>query len=116
MLLKVDQFLSSHHVPETAVDTEVKQIEWQFPIKGYPELVSSDTQPAMVQCQARERLEERLEVSLTGVAPAVGGPKRGIKMRAKSGVALDSRQNSAQSQAGVVVAKRKYGFSSSVAP
>ena len=61
---------------------DLHQIKWEYPVRGYPELTAKDTQPALVVCQARTRIEERLEVVLSGVAPSAGGPKRGIKARA----------------------------------
>lgn len=36
----------------------------------------------MVECKARDRLEERLEVTLAGVAPASSGPQKPIRKRA----------------------------------
>ena len=47
-------------------------------------MTAPDSQPAIVICQARERVEERLEVTLSGVAPSASGPKRGIKTRART--------------------------------
>lgn len=64
--------------------SELHTIKWEYPINGYPELTAPDTAPALVVCQARERVEERLEVTLTGVAPSASGPKRGIKTRART--------------------------------
>ncbi len=70
---------------------DLHTIQWQYPIRGYPELTAKDTQPAVVMCQARERIEERLEVTLSGVAPAAAGPKRGIKTRAKTPATEDKK-------------------------
>ena len=62
---------------------ELHEIKWVYPIRGYPELTSTkDMAPAQITCKARDRVEERFEVLLSGVAPSNGGPKRGIKSRA----------------------------------
>jgi hypothetical protein len=62
---------------------ETSEIKWVYPIRGYPEhSQTKDVTPALIFCQARDRVEERLEVTLSGVAPSAGGPKRGIKTRA----------------------------------
>ena len=62
---------------------ESSEIKWVYPVRGYPEHTENkDVMPAVISCQARERVEERLEVSLSGVAPSAGGPKRGMKTRA----------------------------------
>ena len=76
--------LYSSELPERSQEVDLRTIQWEYPIRGYPELTAKDTQPAVVMCQARERIEERLEVTLSGVAPAAAGPKRGIKTRAKT--------------------------------
>ena len=61
----------------------LREIKWHYPIQGYPELVTTkEISPALIKCKARNRTEERLEVTLSGVAPSNGGPKRGIKVRA----------------------------------
>ena len=61
----------------------VCEIRWYYPVRGYPELTASkDSPPAIIECRARDRVEERLEVTLSGVAPSSSGPKRGIKARA----------------------------------
>ena len=46
-------------------------------------------------------MEERLEVTLSGVVPSAGGPKRSIKARAKTPAGEDKSVSS--SQEGVVV-------------
>ena len=59
------------------------EIRWLYPIHGYPELPApADEPPAMLRCQARTRVEERLEVTLAGVAPSASGAKRGATTRA----------------------------------
>ena len=59
------------------------EIRWLYPIQGYPELSApADDPPAILRCQARTRVEERLEVTLAGVAPSAAGAKRGITARA----------------------------------
>ena len=62
---------------------ELHEIKWIYPVRGYPELTSAkDIAPAVIECKARDRVEERFEVLLSGVAPSNGGPKRGLKSRA----------------------------------
>ena len=89
---------------------DLREIKWTYPIHGYPELnQAQDSPPALVQCQARERVEERLEVTLSGVAPSSGGPKRGVKARA-----VTPTDESPRLPDGVVVGESEsclYGFS-----
>ena len=57
---------------------------------------------AILSCQARSRIEERLEVTLTGAVPSVASAQEFAKLRAVS--PLDKRPRSARSQSdGVIV-------------
>ena len=56
----------STELDERSKTAELFSIEWSYPIRGYPELTSHDGQPAVIMCQARTRVEERLEVTLSG--------------------------------------------------
>ncbi|RXM29158.1 Cilia- and flagella-associated protein 47 [Acipenser ruthenus] len=47
----------------------IKEIRWVYPIHGIPEAVLSRSSPAVIRCQARNRIEERIEVLLTGSVP-----------------------------------------------
>ena len=80
----------SEHVPGPQADHSLSVIRWEYLVHGYPELTTPDAQPALVLCQARQRVEERLEVTLSGVAPSAGGPKRGIRTRARTPATADS--------------------------
>ncbi|KAJ7320666.1 hypothetical protein JRQ81_020177, partial [Phrynocephalus forsythii] len=54
--------------------TENKKIlglRWIYPIHGIPEAPPYKSAPAVVRCQARSRVEERIEVLLTGVVPGI---------------------------------------------
>lgn len=53
-----------------------------YPINGVTESIDKTTKSAAVECQARGRIEERLEVTLTGVAPSAAGQSRSIRARA----------------------------------
>ncbi|XP_039602238.1 cilia- and flagella-associated protein 47-like [Polypterus senegalus] len=44
-------------------------IRWVYPIHGIPEAPLSKSSPAVIKCQARERIEEHIEVLLTGSVP-----------------------------------------------
>lgn len=57
-------------------------IKWLYPIHGVTEALDPSAKSAVLECQARSRIEERLEVSLTGVAPSASGQTRSIKSRA----------------------------------
>ncbi|XP_071134806.1 cilia- and flagella-associated protein 47-like isoform X3 [Mytilus edulis] len=58
------------------------EIRWLYPIQGVPESKPvKDTTGAVVECKARDRVEERLEVTLAGVAPAASGPQKNITTR-----------------------------------
>ncbi|KAI0223616.1 Cilia- and flagella-associated protein 47 [Lamellibrachia satsuma] len=60
----------------------VQQILWTYPIRAFPEVKpTSDVPPVEVRCQARMRIEERLEVLLAGMVPSSAGLKRGTKPR-----------------------------------
>ncbi|XP_041127618.1 cilia- and flagella-associated protein 47-like isoform X2 [Polyodon spathula] len=50
-------------------DGSIKEIRWVYPIHGIPESVLSKSSPAVIRCQARNRIEERIEVLLTGSVP-----------------------------------------------
>ncbi|XP_066563692.1 cilia- and flagella-associated protein 47-like [Amia ocellicauda] len=54
-----------------AEDGSIQRIHWVYPIHGIPEAVPSKTTPAVIRCQARSRIEERLEVLLTGCVPGL---------------------------------------------
>ncbi|XP_048459067.1 cilia and flagella-associated protein 47-like [Rhincodon typus] len=47
----------------------ISGIRWLYPIYGIPETLSTKLLPAVIQCQARNRKEETMEVHLTGVVP-----------------------------------------------
>ncbi|KAL3884217.1 hypothetical protein ACJMK2_030436, partial [Sinanodonta woodiana] len=60
----------------------LSEIRWIFPIHGIPESRPIKEQyGAVIDCKARERLEERLEVTLAGVAPSTSGPHKSIQKR-----------------------------------
>lgn len=62
---------------------QLHEIKWVYPVCGFPELTSSKgLSAATLVCKARGRVEERMEVGLTGAVPSAGGSKRGIKLRA----------------------------------
>ncbi|XP_074645875.1 cilia and flagella-associated protein 47-like isoform X2 [Tubulanus polymorphus] len=65
-----------------AVNSDLPIIKWLYPIQGIPEAQPVQEKPAVVECQARNRAEERLEVVLSGVAPCAAGAQRGIRARA----------------------------------
>ncbi|XP_060090088.1 cilia- and flagella-associated protein 47 [Heteronotia binoei] len=52
---------------------EIKALRWIYPICGIPEAPPYKSAPAVVCCQARSRVEERVEVLLTGVVPSARG-------------------------------------------
>ncbi|XP_052808119.1 cilia- and flagella-associated protein 47-like isoform X2 [Mya arenaria] len=60
----------------------IREVRWVFPIQGIPESRPiKESYGAMIECQARDRLEERLEVTLAGVAPVTSGPMKSIYTR-----------------------------------
>lgn len=61
---------------------ELYEIRWLYPIHGVTEAIDTTAKSAVIQCQARCRVEERLEVTLTGVAPSAAGQSRSIRARA----------------------------------
>ncbi|XP_028902353.1 cilia- and flagella-associated protein 47 isoform X2 [Ornithorhynchus anatinus] len=48
---------------------EIRGIRWIYPIHGIPEAPPSKSAPTVISCKARRRVEERMEVLLTGVVP-----------------------------------------------
>lgn len=51
-------------------DNGLKDIRWLYPIHGIPESHPKANRGAVVNCQARSRIEERLQVTLTGAVAA----------------------------------------------
>merc|ERR1739838_80811 len=49
---------------------EITAIRWLYPVHGIPTVKSCKAGEAVLECQARSRIEERLEVSLTGAVPS----------------------------------------------
>ncbi|XP_053166997.1 cilia- and flagella-associated protein 47 isoform X2 [Hemicordylus capensis] len=52
---------------------DIVGFRWIYPINGIPEAPPSKSAPAVVCCRARSRVEERVEVLLTGVVPGITG-------------------------------------------
>ncbi|KAL1021786.1 hypothetical protein UPYG_G00017930 [Umbra pygmaea] len=50
-------------------DGRVRLVGWVYPIHGITEAPPAHCQPAVIQCEARSRVEERVEVLLTGCVP-----------------------------------------------
>lgn len=60
----------------------ISEVRWIFPIQGIPESRPiKESYGAIIECKARDRLEERIEVTLAGVAPVTSGPQRSICTR-----------------------------------
>ncbi|KFP88441.1 Putative uncharacterized protein CXorf30, partial [Acanthisitta chloris] len=53
-----------------AENGEIQGILWIYPVHGIPEAPLQKLRPAVVCCQARQRVEQRVEVLLTGIVPA----------------------------------------------
>ncbi|XP_042168803.1 cilia- and flagella-associated protein 47-like [Oncorhynchus tshawytscha] len=47
----------------------VRLVSWVYPIHGIPEAPPEPSYPAVIECEARGRVEERVEVLLTGCVP-----------------------------------------------
>lgn len=78
------------------------EIKWLYPIHGVTEAIDPTAKSAVLECQARSRVEERLEVTLNGVAPSASGQTRSIKARA-----VTPKNKEPQVPDGVVVAEGK---------
>ncbi|CAL1538368.1 unnamed protein product [Lymnaea stagnalis] len=64
--------------------TGLNKIRWLYPIHGIPESTPiKDTQPANIAGQARDLIEQRLEVTLTGTPPG-SAQSSNMSMRAKT--------------------------------
>jgi len=52
----------------------VNDLHWIYPVRGIPESHPiKDSQAPCIECKARSRVEERVEVTLTGLAPNTSG-------------------------------------------
>ncbi|XP_041462969.1 cilia- and flagella-associated protein 47-like isoform X1 [Lytechinus variegatus] len=60
----------------------LRDIRWLYPINGIPESQPKVDRGAVISCQARSRIEERLEVSLTGAVPSSASSHQMVKTRA----------------------------------
>ncbi|NXS52131.1 CFA47 protein, partial [Brachypteracias leptosomus] len=54
-----------------AENGEIQGILWIYPVHGIPEALQQKLVPAVVRCRARQRVEKRVKVLLTGVVPGV---------------------------------------------
>nr|XP_039264663.1 cilia- and flagella-associated protein 47-like isoform X2 [Styela clava] len=63
-------------------DGTIKAIRWVFPIHGIPEIRTKESKEAILHCQARSRIEERLEVTLTGAVPSSSSTHELARLRA----------------------------------
>ncbi|XP_034145586.1 cilia- and flagella-associated protein 47 [Esox lucius] len=50
-------------------DEQIRSVRWVYPIHGIPEAPPKRPNPAVIECEARSRVEERVEVLLTGCVP-----------------------------------------------
>ncbi|XP_043927775.1 cilia- and flagella-associated protein 47 [Protopterus annectens] len=50
-------------------DGKIYGIRWIYPVHGIPEALPLKTTPTVICCRARNRIEERIEVLLTGAVP-----------------------------------------------
>lgn len=51
----------------------VNDLHWIYPVRGIPESHPiKDSQAPCIECKARSRVEERVEITLTGLAPNTG--------------------------------------------
>jgi hypothetical protein len=81
----------------------VIEVRWIFPIQGIPESHPiKESYGAIIECKARDRLEERLEVTLAGVAPVTSGPQRSIYTRS-----ITPKNESPKLPDGIVVGESK---------
>ncbi|XP_070567350.1 cilia- and flagella-associated protein 47-like [Ptychodera flava] len=61
----------------------LKDIRWLYPIHGIPESHPvSDSNVAVIECQTRSRIEERLEAILMGAVPSSASGYQAMKTRA----------------------------------
>uniref|UniRef100_UPI00398E85F1 cilia- and flagella-associated protein 47-like isoform X2 n=1 Tax=Pristiophorus japonicus TaxID=55135 RepID=UPI00398E85F1 len=54
----------------TSAEGDISGIRWRYPIYGIPEALPTKLYPAVIQCQARNRIENPIEVILTGAVPS----------------------------------------------
>ncbi|XP_069746190.1 cilia- and flagella-associated protein 47-like isoform X2 [Narcine bancroftii] len=56
-------------------------VRWLYPIYGIPEALPAKLSPALIQCQARQRIEKTIEMILTGAVP---GSSRTVTMETQT--------------------------------
>jgi len=60
----------------------MNDLHWIYPVKGIPESCPvKESQAPCIECKARGRVEERIEVTLTGVAPSSSSASYASYMR-----------------------------------
>lgn len=84
----------------------LSEIRWLYSVQGIPESKPvKDTTGAVIECKARDRVEERLEVTLAGVAPASSGPHKTITTRA-----ITPKGQSPNVPDGIVIGESKFSI------
>lgn len=84
----------------------IREVRWVFPIQGIPESQPiKESYGAVIECQARDRLEERLEVTLAGVAPVTSRPMKSIYARS-----VTPKNESPKLPDGIVVGESRHQF------
>ena len=79
---------SAGHLPSPYITDLV----WTYPIKGVPESCPvKEVHAPLVECQARSRVEECIEVTLTGVTPGIVGSSYAAYLRALTPIHLLSQ-------------------------
>lgn len=79
------------------------EIRWLYPIQGIPESKPVEKSHGVnIECKARDRVEERLEVTLSGVAPSSSGPQKSIFTRS-----ITPKNQSPKIPDGIVVGESK---------
>jgi hypothetical protein len=69
----------------------IKNLKWNYPIKAVSVVNAiSKTEPFLLECTVRKRLEKRMEIVLTGVTTYSSGIDRAIKIRSVTPNTQDS--------------------------
>ena len=75
--------------PTNGDGSAMSMLKWSYDIKGIPQSIPvKDSKAPILECRARERLEERVELSFTGINPSITKAAYGSLLRSLSPIHL----------------------------
>ena len=80
IVIIIYRFVYSSYPLSSTSNGGIYEIRWLFPIYGIPESQPvRDSHCLVVECRARDTVEQRLEVHLAGVVPSVGSQHKTVR-------------------------------------